>query len=58
MIIEFEFDQRIVTIQAKSSDLFKDVIKRFESKVDIEPNSLNYLVNGNIIDPEKKSREL
>ena len=54
MKIEFEFDQRIVTIQAKSSDLFKDVIKRFESKVDIEPTSLNYLFNGNIIDPEKK----
>ena len=54
MIIEFEFEQKNFTIQAKSSDLFKDVIKSFESKLSIEPNSLDYLINGNIIDQEKK----
>ena len=53
-LIEFDFESQIVSIQANSSDFFKDVIKRFEEKLSIEPNSLDYLANGNIIDPEKK----
>ena len=58
MMIEFEFDSQIIFIQANPSDLFKDVIKKFETKISIKPNKLDYLVNGNIIDQKKKSREL
>ena len=54
MLIEFEFDSQIIFIQANPSDLFKDVIKKFETKISIEPNKLDYLVNGNIMVQEKK----
>ena len=46
--IEFNFNQAI-TIQAKLDDQFKDVINKFMQKSLLEPGSVNFLVNGKVI---------
>ena len=47
--IEFNFNQVIINIQAKLDDPFEDVINKFMQKSLLEPGSVNFLVNGKVI---------
>ena len=51
--IEFNFNQAITNIQAKLDDPFKDVINKFMQKSLLEPGSVNFLVNGKVINPNE-----
>ena len=51
--IEFDFNQAITNIQAKLDDPFKDVINKFMQKSLLEPGSVNFLVNGKVINPNE-----
>ena len=51
--IEFNFNQAIISIQAKLDDLFKDVINKFMQKSLLEPGSANFLANGKVINPNE-----
>ena len=50
--IEFNFNQAITNIQAKLDDPFKDVINKFKKSL-LEPGSVNFLVNGKVINPNE-----
>ena len=49
--IEFNFNQAITNIQANLNDPFRDVINKFMQKSLLEPGSVNFLVNGKVINP-------
>jgi hypothetical protein len=51
--IEFDFNQVKTNIQAKLDDPFQDVINKFMQKSSLEPGSVNFLVNGGLINPNK-----
>ena len=51
--IKFDFNQAITNIQAKLDDPFKDVIGKFMQKSLLEPGSVNFLVNGKVINPNE-----
>ena len=51
--IEFDLNQAIINIQAKLDDPFQDVINKFMQKSLLEPGSVNFLVNGGLINPNK-----
>ena len=50
--IEFDFNKAITNIQAKLDDPFKDVINKFKKSL-LEPGSVNFLVNGKVINPNE-----
>ena len=51
--IEFNFNQTITIIQANLDDLFGDVIFKFMQKSFLDPGSVNFLANGNVINPKE-----
>ena len=51
--IEFNNNQFITIIQAKMDDLFQDVINKFIQKSLLEPDSVNFIVNGKIVNPNE-----
>ena len=51
--IEFNFNQVITNIQAKLDDPFQDVISKFMQKSLLQPDSVNFLVNGKVINPNE-----
>ena len=51
--IDFEYEQKIVSIQAKLKDLFKEAIKKYIEKTDFDINLIHIIANGRNIDPEK-----
>ena len=51
--IEFNHDQVITNIQAKIEDPFQDVINKYLQKSSLEPGSVNFLVNGRVINPNE-----
>ena len=51
--IEFNFNQVITNIQAKLDDPFKDVINKFMQKSLLQPDSVNFLANGKVINPNE-----
>ena len=51
--IEFNNNQLITNIQAKVDDSFKDVINKFIQKSLLEPDSVNFIVNGKIVNPNE-----
>ena len=51
--IEFNYNQVITNIQAKVDVPFKDVINKYTQKSSLEPDSLNFLVNGRVINPNE-----
>ena len=50
--IEFEYNQQITVIQAKTDDFFKDVINKFLQKSKFSPNETFYIANGKPINAE------
>ena len=51
--IEFEYNQGITPIQAKETDLFKEVIESYYQKTMIPKDTVYFLISGTIFDPEK-----
>ena len=51
--IEFNFNQAITNIQAKLDDKFQDVINKFMQKSLLQTGSVNFLVNGKVINPNE-----
>ena len=51
--IQFLYNQHITAIQAKESDLFKEVIERYYQKTMIPKDTVNFITNGTIVDPER-----
>ena len=51
--IEFNYNQVPTIIQAKSSDLFEEVLESYYQKTMIPKETVYFLLNGNIISPEK-----
>ena len=51
--IEFNYNQVITNIKAKIEDPFQDVINKFLQKSLLEPDSVNFFVNGNVINPNE-----
>ena len=51
--IEFSYNQAVTIVQAKSSDLFQVVIDRYIQKAMIHKDSVYFLLNGNVIQPQK-----
>ena len=51
--IEFNYNQVQTIIQAKSSDLFAEAPESYYQKTMIPKDSVYFLLNGNIISPEK-----
>ena len=51
--IEFEYNQGSTTIQAKETDLFKEVIERYYQKTMITKDTVYFITNGTIIEPER-----
>jgi len=49
--IEFDNNQIITVIQANSGDLFKDVLSKYLAKTLHPPESVSFLANGSIINP-------
>ena len=49
--IEFDNNQAITVIQAKLEDLFKDVLSKYLGKTLLSPDSVCFLANGSIINP-------
>ena len=47
--VEFEYQQKKITIQANLDDKFEDIIKLFKNKGGIENDNLCYLTNGRVI---------
>ena len=52
--IEFDFNQKLTTIQANLDDFFKDVINKYVQKVLINPDKVSFFANGAMIKPENK----
>ena len=51
--IEFDYFQVITKIQANLDDKFQDIINKFIQKSLLEPSSVNFLVNGKVINLQK-----
>ena len=51
--IEFNFNQKIIEIQANLDDTFQNVINKYLQKSLINPKSVTFFANGNIINLEK-----
>jgi len=51
--IEFNYNQLITNIQAKMDDLFQDVINKYLQKSSLESDSVNFIVNGKMINPNE-----
>ena len=54
--IEFNFEHRITVIQANLDDTFQDVFNKYFQKSNIALNSVHFVANGIIINPEQKVR--
>ena len=51
--IEFEYSQGITFIQAKETDMFKEVIETYYRKTMIPKDTVYFFVNGTITDPKR-----
>ena len=51
--IEFIYHQIITTIPAKLSDLFRNVIDKFNQRNQIPQDSVYFIINGMLIKPER-----
>ena len=51
--IEFLFESQNIFIQSNASEPFKEIISKFSQKINIDSSELEFLSNGNVIDPEK-----
>ena len=51
--IEFDYYQTKTIIQGNLQDKFEDIINKFIQKSSLEHNSINFIANGNKINPEK-----
>ena len=51
--IEFDFNQKIIVIQANLDDSFQDVIKKYIQKAEVDPSKIFYFANGVKIDEDK-----
>ena len=51
--IEFDFNQKIIVIQANLDDSFQDVIKKYIQKAEVDPSTIFYFANGVKIDEAK-----
>ena len=49
--IEFDNNQMITVIQANLQDLFKDVLSKYLGKTSLSPESVVFISNGSIINP-------
>ena len=49
--IEFDNNQMITVIQANLQDLFKDVLSKYLGKTKLSPESVVFISNGSIINP-------
>ena len=52
--IVFEFESQVIDIQDNASQPFKEIISGFCHKVFADSNEIEFYVNGQVIDPEKK----
>ena len=50
--IEFDYNQQITVVQAKSNDLFQYVINSYLQKSLLNPNHVYFIANGNQINPQ------
>ena len=50
--IEFNYNQSKTVIQANVNDQFKLVFNKFINQTNLDPNSICFLLNGNIINKE------
>ena len=53
VIIEFNYHQIITTIPVKLSDLFRNVIDKFNQRNQIPQDSVYFIINGMLIKPER-----
>ena len=44
--IEFDYNQEKILIQAKSNDIFRDVINKYLQKTLLNPNNTYFFANG------------
>ena len=51
--IEFNYNQQFTNIQAQLNEKFRNVINSFIQKSLLNPDSIYYIANGNIINPEQ-----
>ena len=51
--IEFDFNQKIIKIQGKLDEPFKNIVDKYFLKNSIEPNSVYFLANGKILNLEQ-----
>lgn len=54
--IKFNYEAQVITIQAKSDEMFKNIFKRLETKISKE--NVYYLYSGKIIDSSKTFNEI
>ena len=50
--IEFDYNQQTTVVQAKSNDLFQNVINSYLQKSLLNPNHVYFIANGNQINPQ------
>ena len=55
--VEFDFKQALTVIQADSEDIFNNVLDKYIQKTMMDKNSLYFIANGKLINPEKKIKE-
>ena len=52
--VEFYFNQTLTVIQSNLEDTFKEVIYKYIQKTMMNTESLYFIANGKMINPDKK----
>ena len=52
--IEFRYDSGTVVIQSDEKQIFKDAFNKFFTKTNLKPETVSFLANGYVINPENK----
>ena len=53
IVVEFDMNQQIITVQANLNDIFQTVIDSFLKKTLLDPKSVFFITNGKPIEPNQ-----
>ena len=47
--VEFNYQQNKIIIQGNLDDLFEEIVKKYNNKLNLDINNIYFIANGNII---------